>query len=105
MAVGVALCRRTRRVVAFFSGNRGEESCRALWGLVPEEYKRSCVYTEFWEAYKKVLGELGVPHRAVGKESGQTSHTVRRCAGAVEQHAQATGRPLRAQDPVLLKVP
>jgi IS1 family transposase len=100
----VALCRRTRQVVASFSGDRSGGSCRALWELVPGEYKPSCVYTDFREAYGKVPGEQGVPHQAVGKDSGQASHTVRRCAGAVEQHAQATGRPLCAQDPFPLQV-
>jgi insertion element IS1 protein InsB len=73
----VALCRRTRQVVAFFSGDRSEGGCRALWELVPGEYKQSCVCTDFWEAYGKVLGEQGVPHQAVGKDSGQTNHVER----------------------------
>ena len=71
----IALCRRTRQVVAFYVGDRGEESCRRLWELVPSGYKKSLVYSDFWEAYATVLKDER--HHAVGKESGQTNHVER----------------------------
>ncbi len=73
--IWVALCRRTRQVVAYAIGNRGEQSCRLLWERIPESYRRGVLYSDFWESYQKVLPEDR--HRAVGKGEGQTSHVER----------------------------
>ena len=72
---GLALCRRTRQIVAFAIGDRSEKTCRRLWQSIPSAYQRGQVYTDFWEAYSNVL-PLG-QHTAVGKESGQTAHVER----------------------------
>ena len=69
--VWIALCRRTRQVVAYFVGDRSEESCRQLWQRVPDAYKKCHSYSDFLAAYKKVLSSD--THQSVGKESGQTS--------------------------------
>jgi transposase-like protein len=37
--IWIALCRRTRQVVAYFVGDRSEESCRQLWQRLPAAYK------------------------------------------------------------------
>ena len=71
----VALCRRTRQAVAFFLGDRSEESCRNLWALVPDNYKNSTTYSDFWAAYDKVI--TSKKHSSVGKETGQTAHIER----------------------------
>jgi insertion element IS1 protein InsB len=71
----IALCRRTRQVVAYVFGDRSEASCRKLWNRIPEAYRRSLCYTDFWQAYQKVIPEE--QHRAVGKESGETNHVER----------------------------
>lgn len=71
----VALCRRTRQVVAWFTGDRSADSCRALWQAIPEAYRQAHTYSDFWQAYASVFGEN---HQAVGKESGQTAHIERR---------------------------
>jgi len=69
------MCRRTRQIIAFVIGDRSEATCRRLWNKVPIEY-RSCIsYSDFWEAYQKVLPKE--THYAVGKESGQVSHMER----------------------------
>ena len=73
--VWIALCRRTRQVVAFYVGDRSEESCRALWALVPSSYKQSILYSDYWKAYEKVLKEH--KHTSVGKHTGQTNHVER----------------------------
>ena len=73
--IWLALCRRTRQVVAYAIGNRGEESCRKLWERIPEGYRRGVLYSDFWESYQKVLPYDR--HRAVSKSSGQTSHVER----------------------------
>ena len=73
--VWLALCRRTRQIVAFFIGDRSEASCRQLWQRIPETYKHCSTYSDFWEAYQKVFATG--KHQAVGKESGQTAHIER----------------------------
>ena len=73
--VWLALCRRTRQIVAYVIGDRSEATCRVLWERVPRSYKGGLVYTDFWDAYQKVLPDEY--HRAVGKDSGHTSHVER----------------------------
>lgn len=67
--VWLALCRRTRQVVAYAIGNRGEASCRLLWRRIPESYRRGVLYSDFWESYQKVLPEDR--HQPVGKAKGK----------------------------------
>jgi insertion element IS1 protein InsB len=73
--IWIALCRRTRQVVAYFIGNRSEDSCRKLWERIPEEYRKCYSYSDFWQTYKKVFSSD--THQSVGKESGQTAHVER----------------------------
>ena len=73
--VWIALCRRTRQIVAYFIGDRSEQSCRELWKRIPAPYKRCCSYSDFWEAYQNVFSSY--THQCVGKESGETSHVER----------------------------
>jgi len=70
--VWLAQCRRTRQIVAYALGSRGEEACRLLWQSVPCAYKVGLLYTDFWAAYAEVLPEA--QHRATGKGAGQTCH-------------------------------
>jgi insertion element IS1 protein InsB len=73
--IWIALCQRTRQVVAWHFGNRSERTCRRLWEKVPQSYKTSRLYSDFWKAYQAVLPpEL---HQACGKEEGQTNHVER----------------------------
>ena len=71
----IALCRRTRQVVAYLFGDRSEATCRQLWEKIPEDYRGTLCYSDFWRAYQNVLPEE--QHEAVGKESGQTHHVER----------------------------
>lgn len=73
--VWIALCRRTRQVLAYALGDRSEATCRVLWERIPASYRRGLVYTDFWEAYQKVVPPLH--HRPCGKETGQTNHVER----------------------------
>ena len=43
--VWIALCRRTRQVVACFIGDRSADSCRALRHLIPQSYQ-SCLFLQ-----------------------------------------------------------
>jgi IS1 family transposase/transposase-like protein len=73
--VWIALCRRTRQIVAYYVGDRSDESCRQLWARIPQPYKQCLTYSDFWGAYQRVL-DTG-QHQSVGKESGQTAHVER----------------------------
>ena len=69
------MCRRTRQIVAFVIGDRGETTCRKLWEQIPPTYKGCQSYSDFWEAYQLVFPEE--THECVGKGSGQTNHMER----------------------------
>ncbi len=71
----IALCRRTRQVVAYVFGDRSEATCRRLWQRIPEDYRLALCYSDFWQAYQNVLPQE--QHEPVGKESGQTHHVER----------------------------
>ena len=73
--VWLALCRRTRQVVAVAVGDRSEKTCRQLWERIPAQYRKKQAYTDFWEAYYGVVPER--QHRPGGKEEGQTNHVER----------------------------
>ncbi len=78
----VALCRRTRQVVAYVLGDRSEETCRRLWERIPVDYQLALCYSDFWQSYQNVLPEE--QHEPVGKESGETAH-VERWNGTLRQ--------------------
>ena len=73
--IWIALCRRTRQVVAHYIGDRSEKSCRKLWEQIPDEYKLCCSYSDFWQTYQKVFPSQS--HQSVGKDSGETNHVER----------------------------
>lgn len=73
--VWIALCRRTRQIVAFYVGDRSEASCRELWNRIPEAYRSCPTFSDFWDAYQKVW--TTGKHHSVGKESGETNHVER----------------------------
>jgi len=77
--VWLALCRRTRQIVAFAVGDRSERTCKRLWQRIPVVYRRGICYTDFWtdfwDAYGKVIPEG--QHQATGKGEGQTCHIER----------------------------
>jgi insertion element IS1 protein InsB len=73
--VWVALCRQTRQIVAFVIGNRSAGTCRKLWQQIPPGYRQAQCFTDFWEAYQKVIPTE--QHTARGKESGLTAHGER----------------------------
>jgi IS1 family transposase len=73
--VWLALCRGTRQVVAFVTGDRSQATCERLWREVPESCKESTCCSDFWEACKKVIPQD--QHKATGKEEGGTCHVER----------------------------
>ena len=73
--VWIVLCRPTRQVVAYFIGDHSAAACQQLWERVPAAYRAGHCYTDFWEAYQKVLPSE--QHTTSGKETGQTNHVER----------------------------
>ena len=73
--VWIALCRATRRVVAYAVGDRSRATCQKLWAAVPVAYRRGHCFSDFWEAYQLVIP--AEQHTAAGKESGLTAHVER----------------------------
>ena len=73
--VWLAMCRRTRQIVAYAIGSRSAKTCRRLWKRIPKSYRGGLLYTDFWDSYSKVLPPK--QHRPGGKDSGQTNHIER----------------------------
>jgi insertion element IS1 protein InsB len=73
--IWLALCRRTRQVVAYAVGTRDEITCQRLWDRIPRPYRQGLCFTDFWKAYALVIPEE--QHVASGKEAGQTNHIER----------------------------
>jgi IS1 family transposase len=93
----IALCRKTRQVVANAIGDRREKTCRLLWGAIPEAYRAGHCFTDFWSAY-----QAGIPeeqHTAVGKETGETAHVER-----WNNTALATSGSFRSYNALMLKI-
>jgi insertion element IS1 protein InsB len=82
--IWIALCRKTRQVVASAIGDRSEQTCRILWEAIPQAYRAGHCSTDFWAAYQAVIPEE--QHTAVGKQTGETAR-----ARALEEHASRNG--------------
>lgn len=69
--------RESKQTVGWHSGGRGAEDARHLWDSLPGVYRQCAVcYSDHWEAYRQVVPSCR--HRAVGKETGETSHIERK---------------------------
>ncbi len=73
--IWLALCRRTRQVVAYVIGDRSAATCQKLWARIPAAYRAGRCFTDFWEAYANVIP--AAQHVAAGKETGLTAHIER----------------------------
>ena len=69
------MCRRTRQIIAYVIGDHSDETCKRLWKRVPVEYCRCHSYSDFWQAYQRILPSG--THQSVGKETGETAHMER----------------------------
>jgi insertion element IS1 protein InsB len=73
--VWIALCRKTRQVVAYVLGDRSKKTCQRLWENIPSAYRQGHCFTDLWAAYAAVIPSE--QHTAVGKETGETAHVER----------------------------
>lgn len=71
----IALCRRTREVVAFVIGDRSARTCARLWSKIPEGYRHRQSFSDFWDAYGVVFSDEN--HQQVDKKSGACAHVER----------------------------
>lgn len=71
----IALCRRTRQVVAYTIGDRGEQGAKRLREHLPGDYRRRASRSDFWLAYEAAFPRR--THRFCGKEEGETNHAER----------------------------
>ena len=69
------MCRRTRQIIAFVIGDHSDATCKELWKRVPPDYRRCHSYSDFWQAYQRILP--AETHQSVGKETGETAHQER----------------------------
>jgi IS1 family transposase len=73
--IWIALCRKTRQIVARAVGDRSEKTCRELWNNIPKAYREGHCFTDFWQAYQLVIPKDQLTQ--VGKETGETAHVER----------------------------
>src|SRR5258708_10073822 len=73
--IWMALCRKTRQVVASAPGDRSKKIYQRLWEAIADNYRQGHCFTDFWAAYRAVIPEE--QHTAVGKETGETAHVER----------------------------
>ena len=71
----VALCRRTRQLIAWTLGDRGLQSACDLRADLPPGYRRCATRSDFWDAYAAAFPKR--THRCCGKEEGETCHVER----------------------------
>src|SRR5260370_22461661 len=53
--IWIALCRKTRQVVAYAIGDRSKETCLRLWEAIPSSYRQGQCFTDFWAAYVPLI--------------------------------------------------
>ena len=70
----LALCRRTRPIVAYARGPRDDATARRLWDRIPLAYRQSLLYTDHLERDHNVLP--AAQHRAAYAQ-GPTNHVAR----------------------------
>ena len=71
----VALCRRSRQIVAWTLGDRSEQSALTLRAALPKDYRRCATRSVLWKAYRAVF--LARTHRCCRKREGETCHVER----------------------------
>jgi insertion element IS1 protein InsB len=71
--VWIAMDAKSRQIIAFYVGDRSQESAKRLWELIPEYYReKATFYTDAWQAYKAIIPEER--HHVI---DGKTNHIER----------------------------
>jgi len=74
--VWIALCRKTRQVVAYALGDRSKQTCQRLWESIPSAYREGHCFTDFWAAYQAVI-RCRSSTQPWARETGETAHVER----------------------------
>jgi len=54
--VWIAMDSKSRQIIAFYVGDRSQESAKKLWELIPKDYRENAkFYTDDWQSYKVVI--------------------------------------------------
>ena len=80
--IWIALCRKTRQVIARSVGDRSKDTCLTLWNNIPGVYRSGHCFSDFWHAYQAIIPEEQLTQ--VGKETGETAH-IERWNGTLRQ--------------------
>ena len=74
--IWLAIDRNSKKIVGVHIGSRDRKGAKGLWDSLPPVYRQCAVcYTDFWSAYEEIFPSKR--HKAVGKETGKTSHIER----------------------------
>ncbi len=73
--VWLALCRRTRQIVAYWVGDRSATSALQLWRRIPTDYARYRSFSDGYKAYRYMFD--AERHQMINKPTGETSHAER----------------------------
>lgn len=71
----LAMCRRTRQIVAYAIGDRSETTAQKLWQAIPEDYRACPMYTDEYDVYPLIIPPE--QHHAAPKEAHHTNHQER----------------------------
>ena len=68
--------KQTRRIIAFYVGDRSRDSAKQLWQNIPEVYREPATfYTDQYAAYLGVIP--AAQHQAITKQARKTNHVER----------------------------
>ena len=71
----IALCRRTRQIVAYTVGDRSQQGAISLREHIPDDYRRRATRSDYWLAYEGAFPRR--THRFCAKQEGETNHAER----------------------------
>ena len=72
---GVALCRRTRQIVAWTLGDRSAQGAADLRTSLPPRHRRGATRSDLWRAHRAAFPAR--THRCCAKKDGETSPVER----------------------------
>ena len=70
--IWVAICRKTKQILAIFCGKRTKKAARSIWSLIKDLRPRTIV-TDKWSAYRGILPKR---KHVVGKQYTQAIESV-----------------------------
>ena len=71
----LAMCRRTRQIVAYAIGDRSETTAKKLWKALPQAYRTCPMYTDEYDVYPRIVPPE--QHHPAPKDAHQTNHQER----------------------------